>query len=154
LPGVKEQMTREPYPLAKLDMGESMNFEEGIDEFLSSCSVEIMSLTRLLKCRYQISMSLNKMRKEYYDTPKNEIYQAVFENTVYGFLGSIIVVFISQQIDIAVLIGYISYYFFLGRVVNRPKYVTSLGKFIVFPIPTAMGAFIGYKFAGLITTML
>ncbi len=99
-------------------------------------------------------MSLKKMRKEYYDTPKNEIYQAVFENTVYGFLGSIIVVFIAQQIDIAVLIGYISYYFFLGRVVNRPKYVTSLGKFIVFPIPTAMGAFIGYKFAGLITTML
>ena len=44
LPGVKEQMTREPYPLAKLDMGESMNFEEGIDEFLSSCSVEDFKL--------------------------------------------------------------------------------------------------------------
>jgi thymidylate synthase len=40
LEGVKEQMTREPYPLAKLDMGEEMNFEEGIDEFLSSCSVK------------------------------------------------------------------------------------------------------------------
>lgn len=44
LPGVKEQMTREPYPLAKLDMGESMNFEEGIDEFLSSCSIEDFKL--------------------------------------------------------------------------------------------------------------
>ena len=113
-----------------------------------------MFLTRQLKCPYQISMSLKKMRKEYYDTPKKEIVQAIIENATYGFLGSVIVVFISERVDIAVLLGYIIYYFFLGRVVNRPKYVTSLGKFIVFPIPTAIGAFIGYKFAGLITTIL
>jgi hypothetical protein len=37
------------------------------------------------------------------------------------------------------------FYFFLGKIVNRPKYVTDLGKFIVFPVPTALGAFIGYK---------
>jgi hypothetical protein len=96
-------------------------------------------------------MSLKKMRKEYYDTPKNEIVQAIIENTTYGFLGSVIVVFISERVDIAVLLGYITYYFFLGRVVNRPKYVTSLGKFIVFPVPTALGAFLGYKIAGFIT---
>jgi hypothetical protein len=46
------------------------------------------------------------------------------------------------------------YYFFLGRVVNRPKYVTSLGKFIVFPVPTALGAFAGYKLAYILTNML
>ncbi|GAF92277.1 unnamed protein product [marine sediment metagenome] len=41
----------------------------------------------------------------------------------------------------------------MGRVVNRPKYVTSLGKFILFPVPTALGAFVGYKFAGYISEM-
>jgi len=33
----------------------------------------------------------------------------------------------------------------MGRIVNRPKYVTDLGKLIVFPIPSALGAFTGYK---------
>ena len=33
----------------------------------------------------------------------------------------------------------------LGKIVNRPKYVTDLGKLIVFPIPSALGAFTGYK---------
>jgi hypothetical protein len=33
----------------------------------------------------------------------------------------------------------------MGRIVNRPKYVTELGKLIVFPIPSALGAFTGYK---------
>jgi len=45
------------------------------------------------------------------------------------------------------------YYFFLGRVVNRPKYVTSLGKFIIFPVPTAIGAFVGYKLAYYLTLL-
>ncbi len=95
-------------------------------------------------------MSLKKMKSEYRETPKTEIWEAIFENFTYGFLGSIIVVFITLGIDIAVLIAYMSYYFFVGKVVNRPKYVTSLGKFIVFPVPTAFGAFIGYKLANLI----
>jgi len=46
---------------------------------------------------------------------------------------------------LAVLLGYITYYFFMGKIVNRPKYVTDLGKMIVFPIPSALGAFTGYK---------
>jgi len=33
----------------------------------------------------------------------------------------------------------------VGKIVNRPKYVTDLGKLIVFPIPSALGAFTGYK---------
>jgi hypothetical protein len=96
-------------------------------------------------------MSLKKMKSEYRETPKKEIWEAIFENFTYGFLGSIIVVFITLGVDIAVLIAYMSYYFFVGKVVNRPKYVTSLGKFIVFPIPTALGAFIGYKLVKLLS---
>jgi hypothetical protein len=46
-----------------------------------------------------------------------------------------------------VLLSYLAYYFFVGRIINRPKYVTDLGKLIVFPIPSALGAFTGYKLA-------
>lgn len=98
-------------------------------------------------------MSLKQMKMEYLETPKKEIVKGVAENFIYGFLGSTLIVFISSGIDIAVLFSYMVYYFFLGRVVNRPKYVTSIGKFIVFPIPTSIGAFIGYKLANLISLL-
>ena len=97
-------------------------------------------------------MSLKKIKKEYRDTTSREIKHAVLENFVFGFLGSILVVFISQKMDLAVLVGYMTYYFYVGKVVNRPKYVTSLGKFIIFPVPTALGAFTGYKLAYLLST--
>lgn len=97
---------------------------------------------------------IKKIKKEYRETPTREIIEAVIENATYGLLGSIIVVFIANRIDIAVLVGYLVYYFFVGRVINRPKYVTSLGKFIVFPVPTALGAFIGYKIAQWISLLL
>ena len=94
------------------------------------------------------SKAVKKIQREYREASSYEIRMAILENAVYGFLGSIIVVFIANRIDIAVLLGYLCYYFFVGKVINRPKYVTSLGKFILFPIPTAIGAFIGYKLAG------
>ena len=75
------------------------------------------------------------------------------KNFLYGFLGAIIIVFITVKIDTLVLIAYMTYYFFLGKVVNRPKYVTKLGKFIMFPVPTALGAFTGYKLAGYLATL-
>ncbi|MDC0008908.1 hypothetical protein OAE73_00945 [bacterium] len=92
-------------------------------------------------------MSLKKIQKEFRETPRQELASSVIDNFIFGFLGAILVVFIAERIDILVLLGYMIYYFFLGRVVNRPKYVTSLGKFIVFPVPTALGAFLGYKLA-------
>ena len=42
----------------------------------------------------------------------------------------------------------------MGRIVNRPKYVTDLGKMIVFPIPSALGAFAGYKLSYLLIELL
>lgn len=99
-------------------------------------------------------MSLKKIQKEYRETPKAEIRSAILENFVYGLLGSILVVFIAERVDILVLLGYMTYYFFVGKVVNRPKYVTSLGKFIVFPVPAAIGAFIGYKLAYILSNVI
>ena len=99
-------------------------------------------------------MSLKKLQEEYRQTPRSEVVEAVIENFLYGLLGAILVVFISEKIDIAVLIAYMIYYFYVGKVVNRPKYVTSLGKFIVFPVPAALAAFAGYKLVNLIVQYL
>jgi hypothetical protein len=74
-----------------------------------------------------------------------EIWEGIRDNFIFGFLGAMLVVFIATRTDIAVLIGYFMYYSFMGKIVNRPKYVTDLGKLIVFPIPSALGAFTGYK---------
>ena len=86
-----------------------------------------------------------KIIKEYKDASPYEVWEGVRDNFIFGFLAAILVVFIATKTDIAVFVGYIIYYFFLGRIVNRPKYVTDLGKMIVFPIPSALGAFTGYK---------
>lgn len=86
-----------------------------------------------------------KIIKEYKDASPYEVWEGVRDNFIFGFLAAILVVFIATKTDIAVLIGYLIYYFFLGRIVNRPKYVTDLGKMIVFPIPSTLGAFTGYK---------
>jgi hypothetical protein len=88
---------------------------------------------------------IQKIVKEYKDATPYEIWEGFRDNFVFGFLGATLVVFIATKTDIAVLIGYITYYFFMGKIVNRPKYVTDLGKLIVFPVPSALGAFSGYK---------
>lgn len=94
---------------------------------------------------------VRKIVKEWKDATIKEIWQATRDNFIFGFLGAILVVFISARIDIAVLLGYLVYYSYMGTIVNRPKYVTDLGKLIVFPIPTTLGAFTGYKMAYILT---
>ena len=99
--------------------------------------------------------SIKTVVKEYKESPKKEIWlDGVLYNFIYGFLGAVVIVALTLKIDIAVLLAYLVYYFFLGKVVNRPKYVTSLGKFIVFPIPTAIGAYIGYKITPILIVLI
>jgi uncharacterized membrane protein len=88
---------------------------------------------------------LDKIVKEYNEATKYEIWEGVRDNFIFGFIAATLVVFIATKTDLAVLIGYLTYYFFMGKIVNRPKYVTDLGKLIVFPIPSTLGAFAGYK---------
>jgi hypothetical protein len=90
-------------------------------------------------------VKIKKIVKEYESASNKEVWEGVRDNFTFGFLGATLVVFIATRTDIAVLLGYLIYYFFMGKIVNRPKYVTDLGKLIVFPIPSALGAFAGYK---------
>lgn len=90
-------------------------------------------------------IKIKKIVKEYKTATRLEIFEGVRDNFIFGFLGATLVVFIATRTDIAVFLGYLTYYFFMGKIVNRPKYVTDLGQLIVFPIPSALGAFAGYK---------
>jgi hypothetical protein len=99
----------------------------------------------LEKKKREHKAQIKKIVKEYKDATNTEIWEGVRDNFIFGFLGAMLVVFIATRTDIAVLVGYLAYYIFVGRIVNRPKYVTDLGKLIVFPFPSAFGAFVGYK---------
>ena len=90
-------------------------------------------------------VKIKKIVKEYESASNKEIWEGVRDNFIFGFLGAILVVFIATKTDFAVLIGYLCYYLYMGKIVNRPKYITSLGRLIVFPFPSAFGAFTGYK---------
>jgi hypothetical protein len=97
---------------------------------------------------------MGKIIKEFKEADKKEIRNAIIENFFFGLSGAMIVPFVALRMDIAVLIAYMTHYFYISKVINRPKYVTSLAKFILFPIPTALGGFTGYKIAYFISQYL
>jgi len=99
-------------------------------------------------------VKIKKIVREYKTASNKEVWEGVRDNFTFGFLGATLVVFIATRTDIAVLMGYLIYYFFMGKIVNRPKYVTDLGKLIVFPIPSALGAFVGYKLSYILLGLL
>ena len=99
-------------------------------------------------------VKIKKIVKEYKNATNKEVWEGVRDNFTFGFLGATLVVFIATRTDIAVFLGYLIYYFFMGKIVNRPKYVTDLGKLIVFPIPSALGAFVGYKLSYILLELL
>jgi hypothetical protein len=97
---------------------------------------------------------MGKIIEEFKEADKKEIRNAIIENFFFGLSGAMIVPFVALRMDIAVLIAYMTHYFYISKVINRPKYVTSLAKFILFPIPTALGGFTGYKIAYFISQYL
>jgi len=99
-------------------------------------------------------MRYKKIIKEWKSATAKEVWEGVRDNFLFGFIGATLVVFIATKTDLAVLIGYFTYYMFMGKIVNRPKYVTDLGKMIVFPIPSALGAFTGYKMSYLLIDLI
>ena len=97
---------------------------------------------------------IQQIVKDWQEATQAEVWEGVRDNFLFGFIGATLVVFIATRTDLAVFIGYITYYFFMGRIVNRPKYVTELGKLVVFPIPSALGAFTGYKLSYLLIQLI
>ena len=86
-----------------------------------------------------------KIIKEWKDATSREIIEAIIDNALYGFLTAVVVLAVAMKIDIAVLFAYIIYFSYVGKIINRPKYITDLGKIVIFPFSSAFGAFVGYK---------
>jgi hypothetical protein len=99
-------------------------------------------------------IKVRKIVRDYNSASKKEVWGGALDNFLFGFLSATLVVFIATRTDVAVFLGYVTYYLFLGKIVNRPKYVTDLGKLIVFPIPSALGAFTGYKLSYVLLNLI
>ncbi len=84
-------------------------------------------------------------------TSISELTRETIINFLWGLVGNSIVVFMAKEIDSAVFINFLLYYLLISYVVNRDKYTTRLGRFIVLPISATLGAFTGYKLAQLIS---
>jgi len=99
--------------------------------------------------------SLNKKINIYgaITTPKELIIETLI-NFMWGFMGNSIVVFMSKEIDVMVFLNFIFYYMLISYIVNRDKYQTRLGKFIILPGSAALGAYTGYKIAQHISFLL
>ena len=80
-------------------------------------------------------------------TTGKELIRETFINFMWGFMGNSIVVFMSKELDFMVFMNFILYYLLISYIVNRDKYKTKLGKFIILPGSAAIGAFTGYKLA-------
>ena len=87
-------------------------------------------------------------------TTPAELIRETLINFMWGLFGNSIVVFVAKELDFLVLINYIVYYMLISYIVNRKKYETMLGKFIVLPGSAAIRAFTGYKLAQIIAHTL
>ena len=83
-----------------------------------------------------------------------ELIRETIINFMWGLMGNSIVVFMTNQIDIMVFLNFVSYYLLISYIVNRDKYTTRLGRFIILPGSAAMGAFSGYKLANYISLII
>ena len=83
-----------------------------------------------------------------------ELIRETIINFMWGLMGNSIVVFMTNQIDIMVFLNFVSYYLLISYIVNRDKYTTRLGRFIILPGSADMGAFVWYKLANYISLII
>jgi len=96
----------------------------------------------------------HKIIREWNEASKKEVWEGIRDNFIYRFLAAMLIVATASRNDMVVLFSFVMYYYFVGRIINRPKYITDLGKLVVFPIPSAIGAFTGYKLSYILLTLL
>jgi len=87
-------------------------------------------------------------------TSLSELFREIGINFMWGFVGNSIIVFMAKGIDTAVAINFFLYYMLMSYVVNRDKYKTRLGRFVIMPISASVGAFLGYKFAQILSKLI
>ena len=103
------------------------NLKERIDLVMQNLPISMEELNSKYVSRNEVSYIQHtqentnyiKIYKEYKAATTLEIWEGVRDNFIFGFIGATLVVFIATK---TVLLGYIAYYLFMGKIVNRPKY--------------------------------
>ena len=74
-----------------------------------------------------------------------ELIFEFFVNFFYAYVANVTTPFIVQKYDFGVFIGFFIYYYFLSYILNRDKYESKFGRYILLPIPCILGAYVSYK---------
>lgn len=87
-------------------------------------------------------------------TTLKELTLEFFINFIYAFAANVMVPFIILKSDIGILISFGLYYFMLSYILNRDKYESKLGRYLLMPIPCILGAFIAIKVGYILAKIL
>ena len=84
---------------------------------------------------------------------EREVFKESIINFIWGFTGNIMTPFIVAKFDAGVIAGFFSYYIVISYVLNRSKYETWFGRWVILPIPAALGAYSAYKIGFIIINL-
>lgn len=87
-------------------------------------------------------------------TTLKELTLEFFINFIYAFAANVMVPFIILKSDIGILISFSLYYFMLSYILNRDKYESKLGRYLLMPIPCILGSFIAIKVGYILAKLL
>ena len=101
-------------------------------------------------------IDLSNKQLQIYDA-ETSLKELVFEfiiNFIYGFAANIMVPFIILKSDIGILLSFGLYYYMLSYILNRDKYESKLGRYILMPVPCILGAFTAIKIGYIIAKLI
>ncbi len=87
-------------------------------------------------------------------TSYKELSWETIVNFTWGFAANIMTPFIVANIQLGVLFGFLVNYYVISHILNRKKYVSKIGRYVILPIPATLGAFASYKLGRYIVTLL
>lgn len=101
-------------------------------------------------------ISISEKQLLIYDakTSLNELIKEFFINFIYAFAANVMVPFIILKSDTGVLLSFGLYYFMLSYILNRDKYESKFGRYILMPVPCILGAFTAIKLGYIIANLL
>lgn len=79
-----------------------------------------------------------------------EILQHSLVNFLFGFTSSVVIISLTLGYWWVILLAYYLHKQIEGKILNRNKYVTKLGKNWIFPIPSTIGFLLGWYISQLI----
>lgn len=85
------------------------------------------------------------------DTTPLEVIQHSLVNFIYGLFSGLAISAVSLGNPTIIFVSYYLLKQVEGKILNRNKYTTKLGKNYIFPIPSTLGFLLGWKISTLIT---